>query len=96
MFAVYPLTVEEKVAMFFLTFGTQVGGNEAHGIAIDSSKHSHVKPPAKNPECEIANTHLKVVGIYLCAYIPSPLHPTPLAISEPPLYQFLYPYSPVL
>ena len=48
---------------------------ETHGIesarkarengTIDSSKHSHVKPPTKNPECEIANTpYLKVVGIY--------------------------------
>ena len=47
---------------------------EAHGIksagkvqengTIDSSKHSHVKPPAKKPKCEIANTpYLKVVGI---------------------------------
>ena len=31
---------------------------------IDSCKRSHVKPPAKNPECEVANTpYLKVVGI---------------------------------
>ena len=32
---------------------------------IDSSKHSHIKLPTKNPECEIANTpYLKVVGIF--------------------------------
>ena len=34
---------------------------------IDSSKHSHLKLPAKNSECEIANTpYLKVVGISIC------------------------------
>ena len=39
-------------------------GKARENGTIDSSKHSHVKPPAKNPECEIANTpYLKVVGI---------------------------------
>ena len=47
-------------------------GKARENGTIDSSKHSHVKPPAKNPECEIANTpYLKVVGIdvfYLTEY----------------------------
>jgi len=41
-------------------------GKARENGTIDSSKHSHVKPPAKNPECEIANTpYLKVVGIQI-------------------------------
>ena len=43
---------------------------------IDSSKHSHIKPPAKKPECEIANTpYLKVVGISAKVVIRGPANP---------------------
>ena len=41
-------------------------GNARENVTIDSSKHSHVKPPVKNPECEIAKyPYLKVAAIAL-------------------------------
>ena len=87
MFAGYLLTGEDKHRLRHLERNERkVGGKEAHsgnGIesarkarensTIDSSKHSHVKPPAKNPECEIANTpYLKVVGIEIVQKYLSP------------------------
>ena len=45
-------------------------GKARENGTIDSSKHSHVKPPAKNPECEIANTpYLKVVGMIVQEFV---------------------------